>query len=60
MGDQVYRGTLMHQRIDMLYEAFSNGIAGQRCLMCARPYTMPTQNGLHNEDPDEAIYSANG
>jgi hypothetical protein len=29
MADQVYRGTLMHQRIDMLYEAFSNAPAGK-------------------------------
>jgi hypothetical protein len=36
MADQVHRGTLMHQRIDMLYEAFSNAPAGQKCPTCAR------------------------
>jgi hypothetical protein len=60
MADQVYRGTLMHQRIDMLYEAFSNAPTGQRCLTCARPYALPTRNGPHNEDPDKATSGTNG
>jgi hypothetical protein len=60
MADQVHRGTLMHQRIDMLYEAFSNAPAGQKCPTCARPFALPTRNGPHNEDPSEATSGANG
>jgi hypothetical protein len=38
MADQVHRGTLMSQRLDMLYDAFSNAPAGQRCPTCAQPF----------------------
>jgi hypothetical protein len=31
MADQIHRDILMHQRIDMLYEAYSNAPAGQKC-----------------------------
>ena len=59
MADKVYRGTLMHQHIDILYEAFSNAPAGQRCPTCARPYALPTQNRPHNKDPKKATSGAN-
>jgi hypothetical protein len=52
MANQVYRVTLMRQRIDMLYEAFSNAPTKQRCLTCARLFALPARNGRHNEDPD--------
>jgi hypothetical protein len=60
MADKVYRGTLMHQHIDILYEAFSNAPAGQRCPTCARPYALPTRNRPHNKDPNKATSGANG
>jgi hypothetical protein len=60
MVDQVYRGTLMHQHINMMYEALSNEPTGQRCLTCARPYALPTRNGPHNEDPEKATCGTNG
>jgi len=40
MVDQIHHDTLMHQRIDMMYEAFSNAPAGQKCLTCARPFVL--------------------
>jgi hypothetical protein len=51
MADQIHHDILMHQRIDMLYEAFSNAPAGQKCLTCARPFVLQTQNGLTTEIP---------
>jgi hypothetical protein len=52
MADQAYRGTLMSQHIDMLYEAFSNAPAKQRCLTCARLYALPARNEMPSEDLD--------
>jgi hypothetical protein len=60
MVDQVHRGTLMSQRIDMLYDAFSNAPAGQRCPTCAQPYVMPAREGTQDEDVDMATSEATG
>jgi hypothetical protein len=60
MADQVYHCTLMHQRVDMLYEAFSNAPAGRRCPTCARPYALPTRNEPHNKDLDKATSTPMG
>lgn len=52
MADQAYHGTLMSQRIDMLYEAFSNAPTKQRCPMCVRLYALPAWNEMPSEDLD--------
>jgi hypothetical protein len=60
MADQIHYDILMHQRIDMLYEAYSNAPAGQKCPTCARPFVLQTRNGPHNDDPNDATSDANG
>jgi hypothetical protein len=52
MANHAYRGTLMSQCIDMLYEAFSNTPTKKRCPMCVRLYALPTRNEVPSEDPD--------
>jgi hypothetical protein len=60
LADQVHHGTLMHQCIDILYEAFSNVPKGKKCPMCPRHFSLLTWNGPHNGDPGEATSGANG
>jgi hypothetical protein len=58
VADQVHRGILISQRIDMLYDAFSNAPAGQRCPTCAQPFVMPARAGAQEEDVDMATSEA--
>jgi hypothetical protein len=54
MADQIHRDILMHQCIDMLYEAYSNAPAGQKCPTCARPFVLQPRNGPLSGDPSDA------
>jgi hypothetical protein len=60
MADQIHRDILMHQRIDMLYEAYSNAPADQKCPTCARPFVLQTRNGPLSGDPSDTTSDANG
>jgi hypothetical protein len=60
MVDQVHHGTLMSQRLDMLYDAFSNAPVGQRCPTCAQPFVMPARAGAQDNDVDMATSEATG
>jgi hypothetical protein len=60
MADQVHHGTLMHQHIDMLYEAFSNAPKGKKCLTCAQPFFPVDSEWTTQQDPGEATSGANG
>jgi hypothetical protein len=51
MADQVHRVLLMSQRLDMLYDMFSNAPTGQKCPTCAQLFVMPARGG---EQEDEA------
>ena len=60
MEDQIHRDILMHQCIDMLYEAYSNAPAGQKCPTCAWNFVLQTRNRPHNGDHNDATSDANG
>jgi len=60
LADQVHHRTLMHQHINILYEAFSNAPKGKKCPMCPIHFSMLNWNGPHNRDPSEATSGANG
>jgi hypothetical protein len=40
MVDQLHRDTLISHHINMLFDAFSNALAKQCCLSCAKPFTL--------------------
>jgi len=59
MVDQIHQDTLMHQRIDMLYEAYSNAPPTQRCPTCARPFVLQPRDDPLNDDPSDTPSGAN-
>jgi hypothetical protein len=58
--NQVHHGTLMIQCIYMLYNTFSNAPEGQIFPTSVRPYMLPTQDGLEDEDVNMATSEADG
>jgi hypothetical protein len=50
MADHVHRGTLMGQRLDMLFDAFSNAPPGRRCPTCLQFFVIPAKE--HAQDMD--------
>jgi hypothetical protein len=50
MADHAYRGTLMGQRVDMLFDAYSNVPLGQRCPTCLQHFVIPAK--AHALDAD--------
>lgn len=58
--DQVHRTILISQRIDMLYDAYSNAPTGKRCPTCAQPYVLPARAGMQESDADMATSEATG
>jgi hypothetical protein len=50
MENQVHHGTLMGQRMDMLYDAFSNAPPGWRCPTCAQFFIMPAKEKAQDAD----------
>jgi hypothetical protein len=59
MADQIHRDTLMSQRIDMLYDAFSNAPTTQRCPTCARPFVLQPRDDPLTGAPDDIPPGAN-
>jgi hypothetical protein len=59
MVEQIHRDILMHQRIDMLYKAYSNAPAAQRCSTYARPFMLQPRDGPLSDDPSDTPSSAN-
>jgi hypothetical protein len=41
MDDQAFRTMGIHQRLDMLYAAYSEAIPRRQCPTCARPFALP-------------------
>jgi hypothetical protein len=41
--DQIHRGLQINQRLDMLYDAYSNTSPGRRCPTCAQPFALPAR-----------------
>jgi len=42
MVDHTYHGTLMAQRVDMLFNAYSNTLSGQICLTYLQHFVIPS------------------
>jgi hypothetical protein len=59
MADQIHRDTLMHQRIDMLYDAFSNAPATQRFPTYARPFVLQPRDDPFNSALNDMPPGAN-
>jgi hypothetical protein len=59
MADQIHRDTLMHQWIDMLYDAFSNAPETQCCPTCARPFVLQPRDGPSTGALDDMPPGAN-
>jgi hypothetical protein len=57
MVDQLHRDTLINNRIDMLFDAFSNAPAKQRCPTCAQPFVLqPNDDILHSGASDDRFH----
>jgi hypothetical protein len=59
MVDQIHQDTLMHQRIDMLYDAFSNAHAAQHCSICVRPFMLQPRYDPLSSAPNDMPLSDN-
>jgi hypothetical protein len=60
VADQVHHAILISQCIDMLYDAYSNMPAGQRCPTCAQPFVLPARAGMQEGDADMDTSAATG
>jgi hypothetical protein len=59
MADQLHRDTLINNRIDMLFDAFSNAPAKQRCPTCAQPFVLQPNDGiLHSGALDDRFHGS--
>jgi hypothetical protein len=53
--DLIHRTSLVSQRVDLLYEAYSNTPPGQRCPTCAQAFVLiATEDGEGDMDEGEA------
>jgi hypothetical protein len=50
--DQIHRAIQINQRIDMLYDAYSNTPPGRRCPTCAQPFALPARAGKQGGDAE--------
>jgi hypothetical protein len=48
--DQIHRGLQIHQRLDMLFTAYSNTSPGRQCPMCAQPFVLQAKAGINGGD----------
>jgi hypothetical protein len=54
MADHAHRVLLMSQRLDMLFDAYSNAPAKKKCPMCAQPFVMQAREVEQEDEADRA------